>query len=424
MIQIDEYIERQIAFDNWLDENRGKLKKLEAKTDKFLHIFTLERLQKLNIDEYIVGKQSKDSFCWWLETGLIELGRIKGGTTAGNKFGIYFGRTKSDKTTKYRYPQKYARLFGNSPEEVFSGIRTNLIALIKAGSNSDNVAIRKIPLSPMFKGKILATYFPSKYLNIFSKEHLQYYHQVLGISYLSGDDELTLRNNLLHFKNKSELAKNWSVFEFGVFLYTYYTPPSNHEARGEQNVNKEVLLPAVDKVNIQGKTSILDIVDEQNAAKAKKEDYKPNYLLTAQRNKRIGDRGEEIVVEYEKQKLRSVGKQDLAEKIDRVSIRTDSVGYDIVSFNADGSEKFIEVKSSLGPVSDPDFHLSDNQLRVAKEKGTNYWLYFVFDTESKTSNIREVNNPFINNSDRYLLSPTMYRVKLKFITGEPDENKT
>ena len=46
----------------------------------------------MDIDEYIVGKGHKNTFRYWLETILRKLGNIKGGSTAGNKFGVYYGK--------------------------------------------------------------------------------------------------------------------------------------------------------------------------------------------------------------------------------------------------------------------------------------------------------------------------------------------
>jgi len=57
---------------------------------------------------------------------------------------------------------------------------------------------------------------------------------------------------------------------------------------------------------------------------------------------KLGERGELIVKWHEEKKF------DRKKKIDHASKRDDYLGYDIVSFDADGkTKKYIEVKSSI-----------------------------------------------------------------------------
>jgi hypothetical protein len=65
----------------------------------FLRKFPLHSLDKLTLDEYVVG-HSQPSFCNMVESGTKTWANIQGATSF--KFGIYFGKTKSDPTGKYR----------------------------------------------------------------------------------------------------------------------------------------------------------------------------------------------------------------------------------------------------------------------------------------------------------------------------------
>ena len=61
----------------------------------------------------------------------------------------------------------------------------------------------------------------------------------------------------------------------------------------------------------------------------------------------LGRAGEETVVEIERHRLRSIGQDRLARMVEHVSVtKGDGLGYDILSFNERGEERFIEVKTT------------------------------------------------------------------------------
>jgi len=152
-MDIEELRIRQSDFESVRQDLISKEAKLEKIRILFTKKFPVNSIEKLPIEKYVVGKE--DSFCYWLETILKELGKI-GGTTADKQFGIYYGKTKYESIKKYRYLKK----FGNSENEVYSNIRKEIASLLDAAKQNDISAIINNKLSPNFKGKILATYFP------------------------------------------------------------------------------------------------------------------------------------------------------------------------------------------------------------------------------------------------------------------------
>jgi hypothetical protein len=100
-------------------------------------------------------------------------------------------------------------------------------------------------------------------------------------------------------------------------------------------------------------------------------------------NKKIkGNRGEEIVLRVEKDKLIAVNRHDLAAKVEWLSKNTDGLGYDIESYETDLDGKnerkiYIEVKATLQNELTP-FFISRNELEVSKNKGNDFYLYRVF----------------------------------------------
>jgi hypothetical protein len=92
------------------------------------------------------------------------------------------------------------------------------------------------------------------------------------------------------------------------------------------------------------------------------------------RNRALGRAGEERVLAHERASLLSAGRADLAERIRWVShLDGDGAGYDIQSFEADGQNRLIEVKTTNGWERTP-FHISRNELAVAEERRDHWRL--------------------------------------------------
>ena len=95
-------------------------------------------------------------------------------------------------------------------------------------------------------------------------------------------------------------------------------------------------------------------------------------------NRNLGQRGEEFVLEFERKRLHDGGRRDLVERIEWTArVRGDGAGYDVESFNADGSERLIEVKTTgLGKYF--PFNVTVNEVRCSEAKPNEFHLYRVF----------------------------------------------
>lgn len=91
-----------------------------------------------------------------------------------------------------------------------------------------------------------------------------------------------------------------------------------------------------------------DVPDQPTIPNKRK--YRARKIDFAQRdarNKQLGSLGEQLVVEYEKAALILKGRPDLAARVCCISaIQGDGAGYDVLSFEVDGNEKFIEAKTT------------------------------------------------------------------------------
>jgi hypothetical protein len=107
-----------------------------------------------------------------------------------------------------------------------------------------------------------------------------------------------------------------------------------------------------------------------------------DYIKTAIEKKDIGNSGEELVLIFEKKRLRALGKFELA---DQVCKQDDGVGYDIISFKEDGSEYYIEVKTTTGNQNNP-FDISLNEYLFAERNQSNYKIYRLYNYDEEKNN--------------------------------------
>ena len=108
---------------------------------------------------------------------------------------------------------------------------------------------------------------------------------------------------------------------------------------------------------------------------------KINYLEREQKNMMLGQLGEEIVIQFEKWNLVKIGKEKLAEQVEWISKNQgDGVGFDILSRNPDGTDKYIEVKTTKLSKETPIF-FTRNELDFSIDHSKNYHLYRLFNVE-------------------------------------------
>jgi len=103
-----------------------------------------------------------------------------------------------------------------------------------------------------------------------------------------------------------------------------------------------------------------------------------NYLEREAKNQSLGEAGEKFIINYERARLIHAGKESLADRIEQVSVTVGpSAGFDIRSFESNGSDRFIEAKTTKYGKNTP-FFITPNELRFAQENAAKYFLYRVF----------------------------------------------
>jgi len=392
----------QIHFNDLLDDLIESRSELYQSRKKFVEDFNQEKLKNLTLQEYALGKSNyKETFCYNLEFTLDSLGSM--GASPSTKFGIYFGKYKGKEGTKYWFTERY----GNTQEEAFAKIKSELNNLYEAGLTDNLEKIKGNMLAPNFRAKILSTYFPDKYLPIFSGSHLSHYLVQFNLDTSENlkSDVYEKRRILLEFKNQDPIMKTWTNDIFSYFLYTIY-PKAPGKSRSEESLTEFPLNQSLVNVKLQ----LIDFFRRNKTRTGRASNKNPDYIKLAKKNKVIGNRGEKLVVEFEKRKLKELNRLDLVSKVKKVEF--DYIGYDVDSFDYDGKPIKIEVKSTTQKIGLTNFYLSSNELEKSKSMD-NYRLYIVYDIKSEKPFVWNAGNLFTQDNKNVEIKPSNYIVTLK-----------
>lgn len=178
-----EIIEKLIiGFNLQLTQFELEETRLELLRNQFVKDYSIENIEKLTKETYCTGID-KTTFCYRIEHELKDLGDMRG--AFANKFGLYYGKEGND--------------------------------------NKQDIHNNK--LSHIFKSKILGTYFPNKYLNIYSEEHLNFFLNKIGLSVVPKADILEKQEMLINWMKKQPNTNGWSLLTLEKFLYTQIGKP-------------------------------------------------------------------------------------------------------------------------------------------------------------------------------------------------------
>ena len=105
-----------------------------------------------------------------------------------------------------------------------------------------------------------------------------------------------------------------------------------------------------------------------------KKPFKVSKQSNYEENKKLGDAGEELVYRYETDKLQKLKVNKTPEWKSR---KDDTLGYDILSYDQNGNEIYIEVKTTRGKDITP-FFISSNEYIMSNKQKCKYILYRLF----------------------------------------------
>lgn len=218
--------------------------------------------------------------------------------------------------------------------------------------------------------------------------------EAVGKSYSKAEHNRTLQRYIdrtggsIEFKHQNISAV---LLELGLPRITGYLPAANYQ---------KAIIPAIDRylsrnpLALHPEKSIEGLAERQRLfvgtpppllpvaprrADMERLVRKFNPVERDFRNRRLGRDGEELVFHHERQRLQQLDRPDLAKKIKWISEELgDGAGYDILSFDASGKERLLEVKTTVGADVTP-FYITRNELSLASERPDAFRLCRVFD---------------------------------------------
>ena len=137
---------------------------------------------------------------------------------------------------------------------------------------------------------------------------------------------------------------------------------------------------------------------------------KIDYIEKAKADMEIGQLGEMLALQFERERLIREGFNDLANKVRHVAIISDAYGYDIESYQLIGlkMEKiFIEVKTTTNKL-DVDFPVSRNEVEESNKKKGHYCIFRIYDVKSENPSFYKV---FGKIEDNFDLDPVTYMAR-------------
>ena len=123
----------------------------------------------------------------------------------------------------------------------------------------------------------------------------------------------------------------------------------------------------------------LRVAEDTPAWQWSKPGIQRDYLAREAHNQSLGLAGEEFVVQFEHWRLNGLGQSTLADRVEHVAqSKGDGLGFDVLSFEADGRERFIEVKTTTFGKDTP-FFVSRNELDFSRAAAPQFHLYRLFE---------------------------------------------
>lgn len=137
--------------------------------------------------------------------------------------------------------------------------------------------------------------------------------------------------------------------------------------------------------------------------------FKRDYLERESRNRSLGLAGELVVLDFESRRLHLEGAKHLCDRIEHSSVlKGDGLGYDVLSFDSDGRERFIEVKTTAYDAETP-FFVSPNEVSFSEEQAKSFQTYRLFDFR-RNARMFALQGAISSN---FLLDPCTYRASLQ-----------
>lgn len=212
----------------------------------------------------------------------------------------------------------------------------------------------------------------------------------LGFPYLRGyKPRFNFQRSLLVEEVSAQLMKHSLIDE--VALSAVQRPAANADVS--------------DFTRVKSEAPRREMAAKESAPQYLRAPLRRDYLEREAQNRSLGSAGEEFALRFEQWRLGQLGAGQLAQQVVHASrVEGDGLGYDIRSFEPDGRERFIEVKTTSFGERTP-FFVSANEVRFARDHAPQFHLYRLFDFRA-SPRLFQLDGPI---DEHCKLDPTTYR---------------
>ncbi|MBN8519432.1 MAG: AAA family ATPase, partial [Candidatus Accumulibacter sp.] len=209
--------------------------------EEFLSVWPVSRLATMTLDEYSLAG-SKDSFTYWIESGLDKLGSIWGGSAF--KFGVFSRKDtedkKSDAKLSYSDSHGWYSSLGSTAEDAFEKVRGYVVQVATLAAQGDLDGIEALPLGEAFKWKIAFHYQNRQspvVVDIFKRAPLAVFaggtaSQSMAVLQKSALAKRPANLGILEFGR--QVWEAWSDKNLAIWKLSHGNPPNFTEAERQQ----------------------------------------------------------------------------------------------------------------------------------------------------------------------------------------------
>lgn len=202
---IDDLVKNFNPNDEKIKESREKKAKLLS---DFYELFPKQKLNKLSLQTYCVGRGENENFCWWIETGLKSLSSYSPGSA--RSYLIYWKRAIEDysKHGLVKDIEDNDDAMQEIAEIIFEVVQTK---------KTDN-AVQYFGNS--FLLKLLNSYYPDEYFPINSERMIENALKIFSEDYSGLDTfEKNQKLNQVYLQKKKQFNSQINSFEFARILF-------------------------------------------------------------------------------------------------------------------------------------------------------------------------------------------------------------
>ncbi|OUD36041.1 hypothetical protein FPG59_07965 [Flavobacterium sp. FPG59] len=199
----------------------------EELLNEFQSKFPIASLKDISKENYCIGTGSNDSFCWWIERGLISLGYYFPGSA--RSYLIFWSKSKNE-YSKHGLATKI-----EDDDEAAKRIGLLIADLLE----DKNVKVATTFLGTSFLLKILHSYYPEKYFPVNSIPCLENILKLFGENYSSLNGfEKNLKVQELFTERKKALGSDVTSIEFMQFLFGNFDLKGKIEIKTNQIISR------------------------------------------------------------------------------------------------------------------------------------------------------------------------------------------